>query len=138
MGFSRIKQEVPMKIGNKRKNRLSEFTIKEYGINGILLAILFLLGLFLSWKLSWLAGLLYLVFWAASYAALYAMTCRNCTNYGKSCPVPLEGCCVQRFFGRGEKFGFMAGAGAVSAYFLRVCIPYVAISQMGSALLFIL
>ena len=27
-----------MKIGNKRKNRLTEFTIKEYGINGVLLA----------------------------------------------------------------------------------------------------
>jgi hypothetical protein len=127
-----------MKIGNKRKRRLTEFTIREYGINGVLLTILFLLGLFLSWKLSWFAALLYLVFWAASYAVLYAVTCRNCTNYGKSCPVPFEGSCVQRFFGRGEKFGFMAGLGAVSAYFLRVCIPYAAIFLMGSMFDFIL
>lgn len=127
-----------MKIGNKRKSRLTEFTIREYGINGVLLAILFLLGLLLSWKLSWFVGLLYLVFWAASYAVLYAMTCRNCANYGKSCPVPLEGSCVQRFFSRGEKFGFMAGVGVLLAYFLRVCIPYVIIFQMGLALYFLL
>jgi len=127
-----------MKIGNKRKNRLTEFTIREYGINGVLLAALFLFGLYLSWKLSWFTGLLYLVFWAASYAVLFAMTCRNCTNYGKSCPVPLEGSCVQRFFGRGQHFGLIAGAGAIIAYFMRVCIPYVAIFQMGSVLYFIL
>lgn len=125
-----------MKIGNKRKSRLSEFTIKEYGINGVLIAILFLFGLFLSWKLSAFAMLLYLVLWAASYFVLYAMTCRNCTNYGKTCPVPLEGSCVQRFFSRGENFGLLAGAGAVLAYFLRVCIPYVAIFHSGSILYF--
>ena len=41
-----------MKIGNKRKRRLTEFTLKEYGVNGVLLAILFLFGLILSGKLS--------------------------------------------------------------------------------------
>ncbi len=66
-----------MKVGNKRKSLLTEFTIREYGVNGILLAFLFLLGLFLSWELSAFAMFLYLVSWAASYFVLYALTCRN-------------------------------------------------------------
>lgn len=127
-----------MNIGNKRKSRLSEFTIKEYGINGFMIAALFLIGLYITLELSLIATLLYLLAWVASYFVLYALTCRNCTNYGKVCPVPLEGSCVNRFFSRGEKFGLLAGAGAVLAYFLRVVIPYAAIFQMGSFLYFIL
>ena len=56
-----------MNLKPKRKAKLSEFTIKEYGINGGLMAILFLFGLFLSWKLSTFAGLLYVLLWVASY-----------------------------------------------------------------------
>jgi hypothetical protein len=54
-----------MNLKPKRKAKLSEFTIKEYGINGGLMAILFLFGLFLSWKLSTFAGFLYLLLWVA-------------------------------------------------------------------------
>jgi hypothetical protein len=127
-----------MRIGNKRKRRLSEFTIKEYGINGILIAALFLCGLYITIELSLMATFLYLAAWVASYFVLYALTCRNCTNYGKLCPVPLEGSCVNRFFNRGQKFGLLAGAGAVLAYFLRVFIPYAAIFQSGSILHFVI
>ncbi len=127
-----------MNIGNKRKNRLTEFTIKEYGINGFMIAALFLIGLYITLELSLIATFLYLVAWVASYFVLYALTCRNCTNYGKICPVPLEGSCVNRFFSRGAKFGLMAAAGAVLAYFLRVCIPYAAIIQSESILNFVL
>ena len=127
-----------MSIGNKRKRRLSEFTIKEYGINGILIAVLFLFGLYITLEISLIATFLYLLAWVTSYFVLYALTCRNCTNYGKICPVPLEGSCVNRFFSRGNKFGLLAGAGAVLACFLRVCIPYAAIFQSGSILYFIL
>jgi len=48
-----------MNLGLKRKAKLSEFTIKEYGINGGLMAIIFLFGLYLSWKLSTFAGKTY-------------------------------------------------------------------------------
>lgn len=127
-----------MNIGNRRKDWLSDFTIREYGINGVLIVMLFLFGLYLSWKLSLFALFMYLASWAASYFVLYALTCRHCANYGKSCPVPLEGSCAPRFFSRGDNFGPMAGVGAVLAYFLRVCIPYVALLQMGSVLYFLL
>ncbi len=104
-----------MSIGNKRKRRLSEFTIKEYGINGILIAVLFLFGLYITLEISLIATFLYLVAWVASYFVLYALTCRTCKNYGQICPVPLQGSCVNRFFDRGKKFGLLAGAGVVLA-----------------------
>ena len=127
-----------MNFGIKRKNRLSEFTIKEYGINGLLMAILFLFGLYLSWKLSTFAGMLYVLLWVASYPLIHATTCRNCVYYGKQCPVPFEGGCSHLMFERGNNFGILAGVGGLLAYFLRVCIPYLAIIQAGSAMYFAL
>jgi hypothetical protein len=122
----------------KRKDRLSEFTIKEYGVNAAIIAALFLFGLCLSWDLSAFAALLYLLMWAASYILIHATTCRNCVYYGKPCPVPLEGGCSHLMFDRGNNFGFLAGLGGLLAYFLRVCIPYVAIIQAGSFIYFAL
>ena len=87
-----------MNLRAKRKAKLSEFTIKEYGINGGLMAILFLFGLFLSWKLSTFAGLLYVLLWVASYFIIHATTCRNCVYHGKQCPVPFEGSCSHLTF----------------------------------------
>ncbi len=127
-----------MNLGIKRKSRLSEFTIKEYGINGVLAAILFLLGLFLSWALSTVAVLLYLLLWVASYFVIHATTCRNCVYHGKKCPVPFEGSCSHLIFDRGNNFGLFAGLGGLLAYFLRVCIPFVAIFESGSILNFVL
>jgi len=60
-----------MKTGIKRKKKLPEFTIKEYGINAVLMSILFLFGLYLSWKLSTFAGMLYVMLCSAMYFVLY-------------------------------------------------------------------
>jgi hypothetical protein len=127
-----------MKLGIKRKNRLSTFTIKEYGINGLLMAILFLFGLYLSWRLSAFAGMLYLLLWVASFFVIHATTCRHCVYHGKQCPVPLEGSCSHLTVDRGNNFGIFAGLGGILAYFLRVCIPYASIIQGGSMLYFVL
>lgn len=127
-----------MTIGIKRKQRLAEFTIKEYGINAALMLILFLFGLYLSWRLSAFAGMLYLLLWVASFPFIHATTCRHCVYHGKQCPVPLEGGCSHLTFERGNNFGLLAGVGGFLAYFLRVCIPYVAIVQAGSVMYFAL
>jgi hypothetical protein len=127
-----------MYIGNKRKNRLSAFTIKEYGINGIFVVILFLFGLFLSWNLSAFAGMLYLLLWVLSYPVIHGTLCRNSVYHGKQCPVPFEGTCSHLSFDRGHNFGILAGISGFLAYFMRVCIPYVALFQMGSVLHFLL
>jgi hypothetical protein len=79
-------------------------TIKEYGINAVLMASLFLFGLYLSWKLSTFAGMLYVLLWLASYPLIHATTCRNCVYHGKQCPVPLEGGCSHLTFERGFQF----------------------------------
>ena len=97
-----------MKTGIKRKKQLAEFTIKEYAINAGLMAILFLFGLYLSWKLSTFAGMLYLLLWLASYPIIHATTCRHCVYHGKRCPVPLEGSCSHLIFDRGDNFGILA------------------------------
>ena len=127
-----------MKSGIKRKKRLSEFTIKEYGINAGFMFILFLFGLYLSWELSTFAGGLYVILWVASYFVIHATTCRNCVYHGKQCPVPLEGGCSHLTSEPGNNFGILAGGGGLLAYFLRVCIPYVAILQAGSVMYFAL
>jgi len=127
-----------MNFGIKRKNRLVEFTIKEYGLNAVLMSILFLFGLYLSWKLSSFAGMLYVLLWLASYPIIHATTCRNCVYHGKQCPVPFEGGCSHLTSDRGNDFGLFAGLGGLLAYFLRVCIPYAALFNSGSVLFFIL
>lgn len=127
-----------MSFGTKRKKKLSEFTIKQYGINGGLMAILFLFGLYLSWELSSFAGGLYVISWLASYPIIHTTTCRNCFYHGKQCPIPLEGGCSQLTANKGNDFGLYAYAGALLAYFLRLCIPYLAIFDSGSVLLAIL
>ena len=127
-----------MKTGIKRNKRLSEFTIREYGINAVLMTILFLFGMYLSWKLSTSAGILYVLLWVSSYPLIHATTCRHCVYHGKQCPVPLEGWCSHLLFERGNNFGLFAGIGVLLAYFLRVCIPYVAIVQVGSVAYFVL
>ncbi len=127
-----------MNLGIKRKKRLSEFTIKEYGVNGVLMMVLFLFGLYLSWKLSTYAMLLYLLLWVGSYFVIHATTCRNCAYYGKHCPVPFEGSCSHIIFGRGKNFGLFSLVGASFAYILRISIPCVAIFHSGSILYFIL
>ena len=87
-GFRQKVGDVFIIIGNKQKNRLSEFTIKKNGINGVLIALLFLFGLFLSWKLSAFAMLLYWVLWATSNFIRYVMTCRNYPDYCNAhCPL---------------------------------------------------
>lgn len=127
-----------MKIGIKRRKKLSTFTIKEYGVNAAIMAALFLFGLFLSWELSTFAGLLYLLLWVASYIIIHATTCRHCVYYGRPCPIPLEGSCSHLLFDRGNNFGILAGLGGLLAYFLRICIPYAAIIESGSGFYFIL
>lgn len=127
-----------MKTGIKRKKRLSEFSIREYVINAALMLLFFIFGLYLSWKLSTFAGMLYLLLWLISYPIIHATTCRNCVYHGKECPVPLEGGCSHITFDRGNNFGLFAGVGGFLAYFLRVCIPYVAIVHVGSMMHFAL
>jgi hypothetical protein len=127
-----------MDVRSKRKDRLSEYTIKQYGVNAVMIAALFLFGLVLSWDLSAFAGLLYLLAWVASYIVIHATTCRNCEYYGKQCPLPFEGGCSHVMFDQGKNFGIIAGLGGLLAYFMRVCIPYVAILQAGSFLYFTL
>ena len=127
-----------MKTGIKRKARLTEFTIRQYGVNGAIMAALFVFGLYLSASLSTFALLLYVLLWVASFVLIHATTCRHCAYYGKQCPVPLEGSCSHLLFERGSNFGVMAGLGGLLAYVLRVCIPYVAIFHMGSLWIFVL
>jgi hypothetical protein len=66
-----------MKTGIKRKKSLSGFTIRECGINAVLMSILFRFGLYLSWQLSSFAGMLYVFF--------YHTGCPNCLN--TKCPM---------------------------------------------------
>ncbi|WDP85798.1 MAG: hypothetical protein HUN05_12205 [Desulfobacter sp.] len=66
----------------------------------------------------------YLLFWFLSYGVIYAGTCKNCIYYGKSCPIPLEGSCVQHFFRPGRAgFGIQSLLWAVIAYVIRFCLP---------------
>ena len=127
-----------MKTGIKRNQKLSAFTIKEVGINGLLMGLLFGFGLFLSLNLSVFAGLLYVLLWVSSYFLIHATTCRHCVYHGKQCPVPFEGGCSHLTVERGHHFGLLAGLGGLLAYFLRLCIPYAAIVQSGSVVNFVL
>ena len=108
----------------KRKDRLLNFHIKTNFLTVFLLSALFLTGCMISLRLN-LPGLIsYVLLWCLSYFILFAGACKNCVYYGKKCPIPLEGSCVNYFFKQGEgTFGYAALFWATIAYVLRICIP---------------
>lgn len=107
-----------------RKDRLTNFYMKNNFLTIFFLTALFFLGLLISLKLELAGAVSYILLWSISYLVLFAGACKNCVYYGKTCPVPLEGSCVNYFFKKGEeKFGYAALFWATIAYLLRICIP---------------
>ncbi len=114
----------------KRKNHVAEFTPAQRLVPTILLVLLFALGLviLIEREIWYLAS--YALLWIGSYPVIYAGTCRYCANYGKPCPVVLEGGMVHRFFNRSDKpFGMMQLAWASFAYVMRIAVPVIVIVQ---------
>ncbi len=90
----------------------------------LFLGALFLTGLSISFFDGWGAASGYLVLWGISYVIIYAGTCRYCVYYGKKCPIPMEGSCVQRFFEKKESgFGWIQLFWATVVYLLRILVP---------------
>jgi hypothetical protein len=107
-----------------RRNKLPEFNTRTNFLSALALAVLFILGFFISLKFKTAGIIFYIASWILSYIILFAGTCRNCVYYGKRCPVPLEGSCVSYFFDKKEeKFGFMSLIWAGAAYSVRVAVP---------------
>jgi len=109
----------------KRKNRYAEFPIRANWPTVLILAILFFLGLGISWDMKLPGAVLYGLLWVGSYLVIYMGTCRNCVYYGKRCPIPLEGSCVHYFVKPGKApFGFAGLIWATLAYAMRVALPF--------------
>ncbi len=109
-----------------RKKWLSAFSFREKIATLTLLSALFGYGLLISLHFSLLGFFLYLALWGLSFFLIYINACRRCPYYGKKCPVPLEGDCVQLFFGKSEKaFGWTSLVWALIAYCLRIALPTV-------------
>jgi hypothetical protein len=116
-------------IKAKRRSRHAEFPVKTNLATILILCFIFFHGLVLSLRIKPFGAPLYLFLWIFSYFVIYAGTCRNCVYYGKRCPVPLEGSCVNRFFKKGEKpFGYYSLLAASFAYLLRVAVPIAVIA----------
>ena len=111
-----------------RKNRYTDFGGGRNLPQALLLAGVFGAGLWLSLFFGFLGVVAYILLWGASYPLIYAGTCRYCAYYGKKCPVPLEGSCVQTFFSRSHgAFGGFQLFWAAAAYFLRIIMPVLAV-----------
>ena len=112
-------------IRPRRKGRITTFSPGRNWLTTLLLAALFLMGLAISWRGLYLTGVaVYCLLWAASYIIIFAGACRYCAYYGKSCPIPLEGGIVHRFFAKKDKgFGPIQLAWAPVAYALRAGVP---------------
>jgi len=107
-----------------RKGRLHNFDIKNNFLTVLLLTAFFFAGLVISLNLKIPGTVSYILCWVVSYLILFAGTCRNCVYYGRKCPIPLEGSCVNYFFKKGEnQFGYISLLWATIAYVFRVCIP---------------
>jgi hypothetical protein len=112
----------------KRKNHYPSFARERNMPQAVLLAGIFGLGFWISSFVGFRAVAGYLLLWVISYPVIYAGACRYCAYYGKKCPIPLEGSCVQYFFTRSEKpFGYTQLFWALVAYFLRMAVPVAAI-----------
>ncbi len=115
---------------SKRKDHLVEFSLRQKLVPTILLALLFATGLVILFQYGLLFIAAYLLLWIVSYPVIYAGTCRYCANYGRPCPVALEGGMVHRFFDRVNKpFGTIQLIWASFAYLLRIAIPAFIIIQ---------
>ncbi len=114
----------------KRKNHVVEFSLKQKLIPTTLLVLLFAVGLVILYGSDLLLIVAYIALWIVSYPVIYAGTCRYCANYGRPCPVVLEGGMVHRFFRRADKpFGMMQLAWASASYMLRIAVPCIVIVQ---------
>ena len=116
-------------IRPKRKAHLRAFSPVQNRETGLLLGMLFLLGLAISWQgLGGYGMAAYFLLWVASYGVIFAGTCRYCAYYGRTCPIPLEGGMVQWFFAKKNNgFGMAQLAWATLAYGLRVAVPFLVI-----------
>ncbi len=116
-------------IRPERKAYIQAFTSGQHRQTALLLTALFLLGLAISWRgLNLLGAAAYLLLWVGSYGVIFAGTCRYCAYYGRTCPIPLEGGIVHRFFAKREDgFGMTQLAWATLAYGLRVAVPFLVI-----------
>lgn len=113
-----------MLLRPKRKNRFSEFSIRHNAPTVLLLGALFACGLAISIQSGLPAIAAYLLLWGLSYLVIFAGTCRYCAYYGKRCPIPLEGSCVDRVFPKkAGKFGYWQLFWATAAYGLRILVP---------------
>lgn len=116
----------------KRKKKLNEFSAGDKMINSVLLLLLFITGLDISLQMGSQAVILYVVSWLLSFVVIYAGACRYCAYYGKSCPIPLEGGMVHRFFKKKDSgFGITQLAWAGVTYALRVIIPTIVAVKLG-------
>lgn len=114
----------------KRKSHATEFSLMQKLVPTILLLLLFALGLVLLRERGMLYIAAYALLWIGSYPVIYAGTCRYCANYGKPCPVVLEGGMVHRFFKRSDRpFGIMQLTWASFAYMMRIAVPVIVIVQ---------
>ncbi len=113
-----------------RKGKLAEFKSENNLVSILCLGVLFLIGLIISFYDGLRGIVAYLGLWAISYVIIYAGTCRYCAYYGRKCPIPLEGSCVQRFFEKKESgFGWIQLFWAAVVYLLRILVPAVMIIQ---------
>jgi len=111
-----------------RNQRLAEFSSGQARPTALLLGLVFGCGLIIAWMHSLFAVSAYGGLWALSYFVIYAGACRTCVYYGKKCPIPLEGSCVNNFFEKkAQPFGFLQLFWATVAYGLRVILPLVLI-----------
>lgn len=128
----RKKKNILQKITQvKRKNTYDDFTFGNKIINSLLLILFFITGFNICSENGFLSTVMYLGLWVLSYYVIYAGTCRYCAYYGKSCPIPLEGSMVDRFFEKKEGFGAMQLVWAFVAYFLRIILPLVIGIELG-------
>ena len=116
----------------KRRGSIPVFSWRDNLAAQVLLALLFLSGLYISVLSHPLAAVAYILLWVASYPVIFAGTCRFCAYYGRACPVPLEGSMVCRVFPKsGKPFGWPALFFATAAYILRIGIPVAVIVGKG-------
>jgi|GEM_PF-83856 len=118
------------RAATETKKSIFQISTAHNGPTVLLLAALFACGLAVSLHAGAVAALTYLLLWGVSYGVIFAGTCRYCAYYGKKCPIPLEGSCVDRLFTKkAGRFGYRQLLWATAAYGLRLLVPVWVILQ---------
>ena len=101
-----------------------EWPVLHQLMTGGMLLLLYLEGMLVVSEHGSLHMAVLTFLWIASFPVIHYFMCRKCHNYGRACPIPLEGGLVHFFYKKSnDPPGILGWAGVGLCYLMRLGYP---------------